>query len=78
MSVQQRRKNDCTIAAVANALGLTYHRVKTACGPVGKGLYSHEISWLLSKLDADWQLTRVRKPYPLERFVELRPQGRYV
>lgn len=75
--VRQRGKNDCVIAAVANAVGTSYAAVKRICGSCRGGLENHEIRWLLSEFGA-WKETRCRKMITLESFLKRNPAGKYV
>lgn len=76
--VKQRNGSDCVIAAVANAVDVTYKEVRARFGgSVRGGLEYHEARWLLSEYGT-WRETKPRNPRPIVEWVKRHPRGRYV
>lgn len=77
--VKQRTKNDCGIAAVANATGQTYKAVKEKFGKVDRGgMKIHELDWLLEQF-AEWKkVRRPRKDQSAEAWAKKHKTGRYI
>ena len=74
---KQRQKNDCVVAAIANAAGLPYKTVRKVCGTCRNGLEIHEIEWLLGEF-ADFKKSRARKSQTLDVFARQRNEGIFV
>lgn len=75
--VRQRGKNDCCVAAVANAAGVSYAAVKKALGTYRRGLEGHELGWLLSEFGT-WHEVRPRRPPLVSEWLPRHPSGRFV
>jgi hypothetical protein len=75
--VRQRNKSDCCIAAVANAIGISYAEVKRVCGSSRGGLADHELKWLIGEF-SDWRETVPRRVLSIDEWLRRHRSGRYV
>ncbi len=75
--MKQRTNTDCGIVAVALLAGKSYKAVKDVCGPC-KGLYPHEVEWLLTEFFEEVKRVRVRKTQTLDEWVKRHKKGRYL
>ena len=75
--IRQRQRSDCVVAAIANALGLSYSTVKEVCGSTRGGLALHEIEWLAGEF-GQWRSISPRLGKPLRDWARKHPTGRYV
>lgn len=72
--IKQRQKNDCVIAAIAMVVRTSYSKVRKICGPVGLGLYDHEVIWLINNF-GDWRITYPRKNYTVNEWSQRYPNS---
>lgn len=75
--MKQRTKSDCVIAALANARGVPYTKVKKVFGSLRGGMDLHEVRWILSEFGT-WRGTRPKKLLDLDRWLRRHRTGRYV
>lgn len=76
--VKQRHNSDCGIAAVANACGVPYKKVKERFGRIDRGgILYHELVWILSEF-GDFKEIRVRRPVTLEHWLTRHKEGTFV
>jgi hypothetical protein len=59
--VRQKNKSDCGIAAVANAVGISYRAVKERFGRMDRGgMLYHELVFIINEF-GEWKRLRLRK-----------------
>lgn len=75
--VRQRGGSDCAIAAIANAVGVSYRMVKTLYGRISDGLDSEDIYWLLSRFGECHEIEPRRRP-KMSEWLKRHQTGRFV
>lgn len=76
--VRQRTQSDCVIAAVANATGTAYRKVKSVFGRVPRGgVEYHELRWLLSEF-GEWHEVKPRRQRRVSEWLRLHTTKTYV
>ena len=75
--VNQRRKNDCAIAAVANAANTSYKSVKDCFGPLRNGVNRHELEWILGEFCL-WNRVRIRSGQTTAEWLASHKKGTFL
>ena len=75
--VKQRRKNDCAIAAVANAAKTSYKSVKECFGPLKNGVNRHELEWILGEFCL-WTRVRIRREQTIAQWLAAHQTGTFL
>jgi len=77
--VKQRGKNDCGIAAIANATGQSYKSIKKRFGKMDRGgMQLHEIDWLLNEFGTWKERRGPRFTTSVTQWAKRRKTGKYV
>ena len=76
--IKQRGKNDCVIAALANALSVDYKSIKKRFGVLDRnGMVPNDIDWIVGEF-CNYKKTYPKKQIPLISWAMRHRKGRFL